>query len=747
MPSEAEKAKAEEIKRLQEENYNKFFLKVTAANYPRIQKHADVGFDWWIFPSFSKSDFGKKYCVDQNTDFGREVYKQLATDDKFVERYLSSIRIYFDACGWDVASRSAKPNSAIFAGYSIRFYKLMESFLGMTAGNERLLPGLQKAQQDNLFLSLRQFADLTEQKGGADANYGVHYEKLVKVATVIETKKAAEAAAVAALQVRQGFKPEDDVRKSADGNFTQASSVHARDSQQDALLVGIVENENAKKNPQAFMKREIKGIVKRHKKYTNGSTLVSALVTNENNELKITTGYLGDARAAVVVKYQKGGVEHSRSILLTEDHHPSLERVKTNIESQGVSGSVFNGRVNGLSGSLGTGGAVGDSEFHLLRDPDVHTFKVADFLETGEELIDLDLVVSCDGLWENDGLVTDQKYKKTASGEWKKVAVTTDGKKTLTACRDQAGGNFADHLLDEAKEFSGDNISVVTASIIKGGEKKVAKGQAVMAIVCDGHGDGKYEVDPEKDDQEKADGWVVSSSAAAQLAAISALQPIPGLEVDKEKEPFLKHYLSQYTTWSREREKKKAEIKPGVNVEVMMVQPFGIGGYTTIWDQKDNRDRGRSFRMLNGVYVSQQEMIDSFSSIMLKAAQEFDLTKDEVNRVFRVAKEFGGVGNIKTDKGYETNTTTMDPKLVNFSAACQEYAQQCGFYTGRQYKEPLKKPMVGCRLTFFPDEALIDFNKKDLAQAEEVQKAEKKFSEISAKVISTIELQNTREVS
>ncbi|MES2961320.1 MAG: hypothetical protein V4694_02940 [Pseudomonadota bacterium] len=337
--------------------------------------------------------------------------------------------------------------------------------------------------------------------------------------------------------------------------ITIAETIGRRPHQQDAIFVGEVQG-LAKKNPAEFFRRELPAIIDDHKSCRSGSTLSSAITTkNADGSIDITTANLGDSRAAVTLKYKTADSKFGyRSILLTEDHKSTLAGV-----------NAPGKRVGGLGDNSVNSGA----DDRLLRTPDIWNFNSNDFLEPGEILEDLDLIVSCDGLWDRDSangdiMSTDAEFvlqddKLTLKqNPTKNTSHLTDLRKTFDGLTDKSPyrNNFAFYLQKQAiTNGSTDNISASDCTLVKGSKVVIPADKAVMLTVCDGRGG---EPDPNYEDlkgdmannnlvKTANDGALVAASVAARLANAAQIKEIAGLEIQQQKQESLFLLKQQYT--------------------------------------------------------------------------------------------------------------------------------------------------------------------------------------------------------
>lgn len=354
-----------------------------------------------------------------------------------------------------------------------------------------------------------------------------------------------------------------------------AETIGERDSQQDTIFVAKVKNEEACANPKTFFEGTIAEIVNRHKTCVSGTTLCSAIVTPSSEEdsktgktfPKITIANLGDSRAAIVAKMRDG---RYISIILTEDHDLNVPRIRGHVERSGgrlahlpedpsKTPRVVYHSAAGSHPTLNMGAAIGDCDAlgaggrHVLMTvPDIFEYdlnafpfvtispdgSVAEVLSK-DQILELDLIISCDGLYDIDGsrkLAADFKACKMD----REIAFPADkvrGAEGLSEIKktfdEESAGEFslAAVLQDFAmSEGSRDNISIACVSLVSAGENQIA--EPLMATVCDGHGNKSIGevvgvVSPDSSGEE------VSASVAAAIYLAAEAEHIAGLEVPR----------------------------------------------------------------------------------------------------------------------------------------------------------------------------------------------------------------------
>ncbi len=291
-----------------------------------------------------------------------------------------------------------------------------------------------------------------------------------------------------------------------------------RDNQQDAVFSGrLADGCRAVTNPTEFFKDTINNVVEGHTTCNNGTTLCSAIITppaSERGLPQITTANLGDSRASLIIKYKKQSRTEYVSISLTEDHTPNLERIQKYISDNG--GVVIKNRVlkhsslpKGLSEmialrylpSMGVAATIGDAQIlkatedgipeedlipekdFIVRTPDIWThnlFQIYQDLKIDPSLVeDVDLLITCDGVWERDKIYNDFSYKlggnntlslhptaKTANSE--SLSSLKEKFDQFSQKKNPKHKSFSDFVVTQAYEKgSGDNISAIEIPLIK----------------------------------------------------------------------------------------------------------------------------------------------------------------------------------------------------------------------------------------------------------------------------------------
>ncbi len=484
--------------------------------------------------------------------------------------------------------------------------------------------------------------------------------------------------------------------KNSDYKITIAETIGPRPHQQDAIFVGEVENDLAKKNPAEFYRTNLPAIIDDHKECEHGSTLSSA-ITNQNADgtIDITTANLGDSRVAVVLKYKnkKNGEFGYRSILLTEDHKPNLKRVKDHILKNG--GEISDdGRVG--SGKLGNGvnigATIGDNSVNesvggkncLLRTPDIWNFNSKDFLQSEETLEDLDLIVSCDGLWERshrknrtmstdaEFVLEDNKLKLKQNTE-RNTSNLTKLRKEFDDLADKSTykNSFAYYLQQKALEGGSiDNISASNITLVSKGKTQIPKNKSVMLTVCDGHGgepNKKYEGNKENLAESELvkvakDGALVAASVAARLANAAKIKEIKGLEIQQQKQESLFLFNQQYP--------KKPIIKTANHqtlVDLIVVKS------TTHAIKKNNTaplpDEDEGHTTDEGESDDETEVISIYQKNIIKARNKttYAYTDREIEAVNRARNIQEGISYFKNRKKEESGILFKNNKPLNGS--------------------------------------------------------------------------------
>lgn len=138
------------------------------------------GFDWWIFPGFTNTH--PEYHIpkeDRDNWVEGNPYYDLAHDAEYCRKYVDCVKKYLLACGYDMdRNPTVADGDPLFNGYSIRFYKLVESLMGLTNGGQETLAGISPAVQEWLLLAVNDFAQRSGQDDPQDQNYAPYFAQL-----------------------------------------------------------------------------------------------------------------------------------------------------------------------------------------------------------------------------------------------------------------------------------------------------------------------------------------------------------------------------------------------------------------------------------------------------------------------------------------------------------------------------------------------------------------------------------------
>tara|TARA_Y100000389_G_C17471336_1_gene531497 strand:- start:18761 stop:21592 length:2832 start_codon:yes stop_codon:yes gene_type:complete len=107
-----------------------------------LKDHKDEGIDWWVFPGYTDNPDD-----DKNTAT-KEVYDILSNNLRYCQQYKTFICQYIAAFDDETEIK-----------HKIRFDKLVESLIGMTANNTITLAGFTQKEQDLLFIFVQNFKD------------------------------------------------------------------------------------------------------------------------------------------------------------------------------------------------------------------------------------------------------------------------------------------------------------------------------------------------------------------------------------------------------------------------------------------------------------------------------------------------------------------------------------------------------------------------------------------------------------
>ena len=377
---------------------------------------------------------------------------------------------------------------------------------------------------------------------------------------------------------------EDDFSKSTQQGYISLSERRGkRQSQQDSGFIGILPNVSNSQDAEKFLQETIAASELKHKSCLYGTTACSAIVSGED----ITVANLGDSRAALIFRYKGRLRDRYISVLLTQDHDFDVPRVRNYVEDRGGE-VIFHRGADVVNGILEMGGAIGDysvvmksknNQDCLIRKPDVFHYNISDLCEKigikQEEIIDLDLVVSCDGLW-NFNRKSDPNFSRMKCNF--KAYIDENGeqklRKNLTASfRDNIFNIKKSHLSNKERSFADiaseyalqkgslDNVSVTHIALKANQNPRLPVNQTIIATICDGHGEGvKYSKEEaiDEDNKENWDGLVVSSSVAADIFVAGQVQEIPGLEINSEEQNYLHKLIA-----ARELDAKAISNSPG----------------------------------------------------------------------------------------------------------------------------------------------------------------------------------------
>jgi len=427
-------------------------------------------------------------------------------------------------------------------------------------------------------------------------------------------------------------RPDRKVKAGSDFHLTradkklQASREAGPKPNQDVGVVGYVHNQELLQNPRVFFENNLPKIVKNHQDCVTGATLCVALAERLQKDaaetFKITTAHLGDSRAALVLKVKKDDTIIYKQALLTKDHTALFCR--EHIENQGgmiAPRSDFSYTVND---SIPIGGVIGDHRSGLvfkdgkfrdvyLRTPTISEFYLADFCEAGEELLNADLVVSSDGLWE-----------KQEENFLAKAKAAFDG---LDKEFDLAAQNFTQFLVKRARNHgSKDNIFAATTALFQEGIGLVQYDYPVISAASDGHRNGVIDlVQADKYDGDIRDGSVVAASVIADLilaAGIRENEEVKIIEADCAHNSLLSKLLLERAGQPLERIVRSEK---------------------QIYDDSFNLVISRVYQYTLGVEISDDflqkimEMVSADDEFLEARAETFNQYLDEIGDFFSVA--------------------------------------------------------------------------------------------------------------
>ena len=372
---------------------------------------------------------------------------------------------------------------------------------------------------------------------------------------------------------------EPDLSKSASKgyNISLCSKKGKKPDQQDSGFVGILPNFDEQKNAEEILQEAIKKTELNHKECLKGTTICSAIVSNQS----IVVANLGDSRAAGIFRVKGFFGDRFISVLFSQDHDFSVQRVRKYVEERGGIISFDRG-IEVVNGKLEMGAAIGDRSVVgenqkdcLIREPDIFSFDLESLCKKigvkKSDVIDLDLMVSCDGLWnlKNGKMKCDFEVdiKKNGEQELKNNASyfskfsfrknLSDIKKSYNSYLNKIGSekeseSFANFACQYAlKNGSRDNVSVAHLTYFKNKQLNdlLASDQKIIATICDGHGIGmeyskKVPKSVSEIDKKDWGGENISNSVAADIYTIFRVNPILGLEIDPKEQGCLHELIA-----------------------------------------------------------------------------------------------------------------------------------------------------------------------------------------------------------
>ena len=185
----------EEIKTKQLKTLNEVFQDGQQYKDSITGKDHQNGFDWWVFPSFHKFGTYPDLHCDIDTEEGKAKYEALRGDEVFCANYVTIAKRYLEACGWDCSTQKAKngKNEDLVIAHPIRFYKLVQSLVGLTASEVKLadqpsinkLAGVDDNELKNLIQNVSKFAKASKQdrtKADFNQHYNQSFDKLEGIA-------------------------------------------------------------------------------------------------------------------------------------------------------------------------------------------------------------------------------------------------------------------------------------------------------------------------------------------------------------------------------------------------------------------------------------------------------------------------------------------------------------------------------------------------------------------------------------
>ncbi len=341
-------------------------------------------------------------------------------------------------------------------------------------------------------------------------------------------------------------------------------------NQQDSGFVGILPNFDKQKNAEEILREAIKKTESNHKECLKGTTICSAIISNQS----IVVANLGDSRAAGIFKVKGFFGDRFISVLFSQDHDFSVQRVRKYVKERGGIISPDKG-IDVVNKKLEMGGAIGDlsvieegKKDCLIRNPDILSFDLESLCKKigikKSDVIDLDLMVSCDGLWnlKNGKMKCDFEVDVKENGEqelknkasyFSKFSFRknlSDIKKSYNSYLKKIGSekeieSFANFACQYAlKNGSRDNVSVAHLTYFKNEQLNdlLAPNQKIIATICDGHGMGKEYSKEDSVSEIDKKGWGggnVSNSVSADVYVSCGVIELPGCEIDPKKQGFL----------------------------------------------------------------------------------------------------------------------------------------------------------------------------------------------------------------
>ena len=283
-----------------------------------------------------------------------------------------------------------------------------------------------------------------------------------------------------------------------------AQGVHEKSYQEDAMALA---NVPVIGDPKEYFREHFAQMIADNKDNPSGAT--ASMYYCDLEKKLITVANLGDSRVYLIVKNPNApeGAQY-KTILLTQDHNPSLQRIKDIAgkslqqdefpEMDGNKGYIkysINHK-NDSNKTFGVGGAISDNGFLMLREPDIININLQHLSILAHKGVDINnleftVVNACDGL-TNDS--RDENYDLAISykdtGEIRSILNGVNSDHNLSKIIARAsdyGQSLAEYLMNDAnKNVAGDNISVSTFHF-KGDEIGKAGVDPVIGMVFDGH--------------------------------------------------------------------------------------------------------------------------------------------------------------------------------------------------------------------------------------------------------------------